>query len=76
MWQLRQRSKCTYVSMACILIYSNTQYNKFNLIDYSLSLGQFQKVMELLEFLLENSLRSWEIAIEYNWYSIMAWKNS
>jgi len=26
-WQLRQRSEYPYVSTACILIYSNTQYN-------------------------------------------------
>jgi len=26
-WQLRQRSKHAYISMACILDYSNTQYN-------------------------------------------------
>jgi len=28
-WQLRQRSEPTYVSMACILNYSNTQYNNY-----------------------------------------------
>jgi len=26
-WQVRQRSEPTYVSTACILNYSNTQYN-------------------------------------------------
>jgi len=28
-WQVRQRSKCTYVSMARILDYSNIQYNNY-----------------------------------------------
>jgi len=28
-WQLRQRSECAYVSMAHILNYSNTRYNKY-----------------------------------------------
>jgi len=26
-WQLRRRSEYTYVSIACILTYSNTQYS-------------------------------------------------
>ena len=28
-WQLRQRSEPPYVSMACILNYSNTRYNNY-----------------------------------------------
>jgi len=28
-WQVRRRSKCAYVSMACILNYSNTRYSNY-----------------------------------------------
>ena len=31
-------------------------------------LGQFQKVIELLELLLKKALRSWEIAMDCSWY--------
>jgi len=29
MWQLKQRSEHAYVSIACILNYSNTHYNNY-----------------------------------------------
>ena len=38
---------------------------------HSALLGQSQKAMKLLEFMLKKTLRSWDTAIECNWYG---WK--
>ena len=39
--------------------------------DYLILSGQSQKSIELLGFLLKNSLRFFNIAMEYNWYGYM-----
>jgi len=39
-WQLKQRSKCAYLSTARILDYSNTQYNNIRKLNFKLELSQ------------------------------------